>query len=56
MKKRKISAGTRAATPVVVRKDTFLSLKTTCRKLGQSFWQYLQDRIQNLGQIPSSET
>ncbi|MEZ6133117.1 MAG: transposase [Planctomycetaceae bacterium] len=52
VKKRKISAGTRSDAGRRSR-DTFLSLKTTCRKLGQSFWQYLQDRIQNLGQIPS---
>jgi hypothetical protein len=32
-------------------RDTFLSLKTTCRKLGVSFWQYLRDRIERLGQI-----
>ncbi|MEZ6130759.1 MAG: transposase [Planctomycetaceae bacterium] len=52
VKKRKISAGTRSDAGRRSR-DTFLSLKTTCRKLGQSFWQYLQDRIQNLGQIPA---
>ena len=52
VKKRKISAGTRSDAGRRSR-DTFLSLKTTCRKLGQSFWQYLQDRIQNLGRIPA---
>ena len=25
-------------------RDTFISLKKTCRKLGASFWQYLIDR------------
>ncbi len=44
VKKRKISAGTRSDLGRRCR-DTFLSLKTTCRKLGVSFWQYLQDRI-----------
>lgn len=43
-KKRKISAGTRSELGRRCR-DTFLSLKKTCRKLGVSFWQYLQDRI-----------
>lgn len=33
-------------------RDTFTSLKKTCRKLGVSFWEYLQDRIQNMGNIP----
>lgn len=50
VKKRKISAGTRSALGRRCR-DTFLSLKTTCRKLGVSFWQYLQDRINGLGAI-----
>jgi hypothetical protein len=26
-------------------RDTFASLKKTCRKLGISFWQYLLDRV-----------
>jgi len=43
-KKRKISAGTRSELGRRCR-DTFLSLKKTCRKLGVSFWRYLQDRI-----------
>ncbi len=43
-KKRKISAGTRSEAGRRCR-DTFISLKKTCRKLGVSFWQYLQDRI-----------
>mgnify|MGYP001046048576 FL=1 len=52
VKKRKISAGTRSDAGRRCR-DTFLSLKTTCRKLGVTFWQYLQDRIQGLNDIPS---
>lgn len=51
VKKRKISAGTRSDTGRRCR-DTFLSLKTTCRKLGVTFWRYLQDRIQDLHQVP----
>jgi hypothetical protein len=43
-KKRKISAGTRSELGRRCR-DTFVSLKKTCRKLGVSFWRYLQDRI-----------
>ena len=52
VKKRKISAGTRSDAGRRCR-DTFLSLKTTCRKLGVTFWSYLQDRIQGLDKIPS---
>jgi hypothetical protein len=51
-KKRKISAGTRSELGRRCR-DTFLSLKKTCRKLGVSFWQYLRDRIGGLHQILS---
>jgi hypothetical protein len=43
-KKRKISAGTRSELGRRCR-DTFVSLKKTCRKLGVSFWRYLRDRI-----------
>jgi hypothetical protein len=50
VKKRKISAGTRSDAGRRCR-DTFLSLKTTCRKLGVTFWRYLQDRIQGLHDI-----
>ena len=49
-KKRKISAGTRSDLGRRCR-DTFLSLKKTCRKLGVSFWSYLRDRIGGLKQI-----
>jgi hypothetical protein len=51
VKKRKISGSTRSETGRQCR-DTFTSLKKTCRKLGLSFWQYLQDRIEGLGQVP----
>jgi len=51
VKKRKISAGTRSDAGRRCR-DTFLSLKTTCRKLGVTFWRYLQDRIHGLHEIP----
>ena len=51
VKKRKISAGTRSDAGRRCR-DTFLSLKTTCRKLGVTFWRYLRDRIRRLNEIP----
>lgn len=51
VKKRKISGGTRSETGRRCR-DTFTSLKKTCRKLGVSFWQYLKDRVENVGLIP----
>jgi len=50
VKRRKISAGTRSENGRKAR-DTFLSLKKTCRKLSISFWDYLLDRLQNLNQI-----
>jgi len=50
VKKRKISGSTRSDTGRRCR-DTFTSLKKTCRKLGVSFWQYLKDRIEQLGAI-----
>jgi hypothetical protein len=49
-KKRKISAGTRSELGRRCR-DTFVSLKKTCRKLGVSFWRYLQDRIRGARHI-----
>jgi hypothetical protein len=49
-KKRKISAGTRSALGRRCR-GTFVSLKKTCRKLGVSFWWYLQDRMRGLHDI-----
>lgn len=49
-KKRKISAGTRSELGRRCR-DTFISLKKTCRKLGVSFLRYLQDRIRGVRKI-----
>ena len=51
VKKRKISGSTRSESGRQSR-DTFTSLKKTCRKLGLSFWQYLKDRIEQTGFIP----
>jgi hypothetical protein len=51
VKKRKISGGTRSESGRKCR-DTFTSLKKTCRKLGVSFWEYLKDRIEKLNLIP----
>jgi len=51
VKKRKISGGTRSTAGRRCR-DTFASLKKTCRKLGVNFWNYLQDRVRGLGKIP----
>jgi len=50
-KRRKVSGGTRSDTGRK-RRDTFISLKKTCRKLGISFWQYLQDRVEKINAIP----
>jgi hypothetical protein len=44
VKRRKISGSTRSDAGRRCR-DTFTSLKKTCRKLGISFWQYLRDRV-----------
>jgi hypothetical protein len=52
VKKRKISGSTRSETGRRCR-DTFTSLKKTCRKLGVSFWQYLNDRIKKINLIPN---
>jgi Transposase IS66 family len=51
VKKRKISGSTRSAAGRRCR-DTFASLKKTCRRLGVIFWDYLQDRVRGLNQIP----
>jgi hypothetical protein len=51
VKWRKISGGTRSELGRQCR-DGFASLKKTCRKLGISFWDYLGDRIKQLGTIP----
>jgi hypothetical protein len=47
---RKISGSTRSAAGRCYR-DTLASLQKTCRKLGLSFWAYLQDRLRGLGTI-----
>ena len=52
--RRKISGGTRSAAGRESR-DTFTSLKQTCRKLGISFWQYLLDRLGQQQAIPPLE-
>jgi Transposase IS66 family len=49
--KRKVSGGTRS--PAGRRsRDTFASLKKTCRALGVNFWEYLSDRVRGLGVVP----
>ena len=50
-KKRKISGSSRSADGRRAR-DTFVSLKKTCKKHGVSFWCYLKDRIVGGGEIP----
>jgi len=51
VKKRKISGSTRSAQGRRCR-DTFASIKKTCRKNTISFWEYLNDRLRNAQQIP----
>ena len=51
VKKRKISGSTRSEEGRRCR-DTFASLKKTCRKLGVSFWNYLIDRVCGKNEIP----
>src|SRR6266508_1063886 len=51
VKKRKISGSTQSDDGRRCR-DTFASLKKTCRKLGIRFWDYLQDRVRGLGKVP----
>ena len=50
--KRKVSGGTQSELGRKAR-DTFLSLKCTCRKLKVSFWKYLKDRNAAAKNIPS---
>ncbi len=50
VKKRKISGGTRSDLGRQCR-DALTSLKKTCRKQRLSFWNYLGDRIKNMGEI-----
>jgi hypothetical protein len=51
VKKRKISGSTRSDEGRRCR-DTFTSLKKTCRKHELSFWTYLNDRIGGINAIP----
>jgi hypothetical protein len=51
VKKRKISGGTRSKAGRRSR-DTFATLKKTCRKLKIAFWQYLKDRLEEANLIP----
>ena len=51
VKKRKISGSTRSAAGRRCR-DTFASLKKTCRKQGLSFWSYLRDRVGRQRTLP----
>jgi hypothetical protein len=48
---RKVSAGTRSDLGRRCR-DTFASLKKTCRKHELSFWDYLLDRLTGAGKVP----
>ena len=51
MKKRKISGSTRSELGRRCR-DSFASVKKTCRKLGVSFWHFLKDRVTGSKSIP----
>lgn len=51
VKKKKVSGGTRSDLGRQCR-DTFISLKKTCRKQKVSFWQYLLDRLNKTNKIP----
>jgi hypothetical protein len=51
VKKRKIRGSTRSDEGRKCR-DTFASLKKTCRKLGISFWEFLKDRILGKNEVP----
>ena len=51
VKKKKVSGGTRSDLGRQCR-DTFISLKKTCRKQKISFWQYLLDRLKQTNEIP----
>ena len=51
VKRRRISGGTRSEAGRQCR-DTFASLKKTCRQHGLSFWDYLTDRINGTGLFP----
>lgn len=49
--KRKISGSTRSENGRRCR-DTFVSLKKTCKKQGISFWEFLRDRIRKQNRVP----
>jgi hypothetical protein len=51
VKKRKISGSTRSDAGRRCR-DTFTSLKKTCRKLDISFWHFLKDRLESQNKYP----
>jgi len=51
VKTRKISGSTRSTNGRRCR-DTFASLKKTCRKLDVSFWDFLKDRVSGENRIP----
>ena len=51
VQKRKVHGGTRSELGRKCR-DTFISLKKTCRKLGISFNEYLLDRLSGTNKIP----
>ncbi len=55
LKKRKVSGGTRSDLGCQ-RRDTFASLKKTCRKLSISFWLYLLGRVSLTNAIPPLPT
>ena len=52
VKRRKVSGGTRSTSGQQSR-DTFASLKKTCRKLGVSFYAFLKDRLSGRNEIGS---
>jgi Transposase IS66 family len=51
VKRRKVSGSTRSEEGRQAR-DTFTSLKKTCKKLRIAFWDYLRDRLTNENKIP----
>ena len=51
VKRRKISGGTKSESGRQSR-DTFASLKKTCRQYGLSFWHYLTARLTGSGTFP----
>jgi len=55
VKRRKVSGSTRSS-PGRKCRDTFTSLKKTCRKLEVSFWDFLNDRVGGINLIPQLES